>query len=761
LASLNLLRNPLKPLSREQFTLPAGTRVIDWLQEHHPKGFGMPVRFYVNGREKELDDLDYAVRKNDVVNLALMPGDPTGGILTTIAINLAIAAILSAASFAINYFFFQPKQASGNAKGKQVSLFDVSTDQNAAALGEPIPVVYGTVLTAPDYISQPYTFFQWSQAAYNQSFTGVQYLDMLMCIGQGNIDVSQVLLGDTDAATMDSGIVTWRAFKPSQHLSTMGTIASAMGGGFHENVITSPEVSNQEFIDAGDSAGYFATCKPGQQGSKFQIDITFPSGLVDPDSDGDIRGRLTQFTVYWQERDDNDAAVGSVYSATITCDTRSGNTITTATNGTGTSTSASEKNQTVISSPFRRSYMITPVKSARWAVKISRITGAPNSKNGISRFIWTGLRLFADYPAGTVYGNVTLLAVRIKASQGLGNDASARIRVKASRRLPPPAGGTEAASTSGADAFADVYTDTVYGANRPRSELDTATLASLRTKWASYQFNYVFRDGITVWEALRTITTPFGAEPLPVGPVMSVVQDGVKSVRSALFTDANIIEDSFSVGYGWDQEGAADGVEIEYVEPKDFSKAYTRYPTGSLRPDQYTLPGVTNATHAAQYARLTWQRRQSQRQTASFDTELEGLLLQLGDRIGISHNVPKWGDGGQIIGVSGNTLTLDHDLDWSGGSKQMLISKADGSVAGPFSVIRGTADYKAVATGTLPTIHVDDEYDYNRFAFGSSTTLVRDFIVTTVSPQGENTVTVEAMNYAPSIFTGAMSYMAS
>ena len=760
MASLNLLRNPLKPLSREQFTLPAGTRVIDWLQEHHPKGFGMPVRFYVNGREKELDDLDYAVTDDDVVILALMPGIPAA-ILTTIAINLAIALVLSAASFAINYFFFQPKQSAGGAKGKQVSLFDVSTDQNAAKLGDPIPVVYGTVLTAPDYISQPYTFFQWSQAAYNQAFTGVQYLDMLMCIGQGNIDVSQVLLGDTDAATMDSGIVTWRAFKPSQHLSTMGTIASAMGGGFHENVITSPEVSNQEFIDAGDSAGYFATCKPGQKGSKFQIDITFPSGLVDPDSDGDIRGRLTQFTVYWQERDDNDAAVGSVYSTTITCDTRSGNTITTATNGTGTSTSASEKNQTVISSPFRRSYMITPVKSARWAVKISRITSAPNSKNGISRFIWTGLRLFADYPAGTVYGNVTLLAVRIKASQGLGNDASARIRVKASRRLPPPAGGTEAASTSGADAFADVYTDAIYGANRPRSELDTATLASLRTKWASYQFNYVFRDGITVWEALRTITTPFGAEPLPVGPVMSVVQDGVKSVRSALFTDANIIADSFSVGYGWDQEGAADGVEIEYVEPKDFSKAYTRYPTGSLRPDQYTLPGVTNATHAAQYARLTWQRRQSQRQTATFDTELEGLLLQLGDRIGISHNVPKWGDGGQIIGASGNTLTLDHALDWSGGSKQMLISKPDGSVAGPFSVIRGTADYKAVATGTLPTIHVDDEYDYNRFAFGSSTTLVRDFIVTTVSPQGENTVTVEAMNYAPGIFTGAMSYMAS
>ena len=761
MASLVLLRNPLAPHTREIHPLAAGQTAIDWLQEKHPKGFGMPIRFYVNGGECAVDDLDRPLAEDDVAVIAIMPADPGTITLSSILIQLAISAVLAGAAFALNYFFAPKEMAGSGAKGKPVSIYDVSSDQNAARIGEAIPVVYGTVLTAPDYCSQPYTFYQWSQASFDQLYTGVQYLDMLLCVGQGNIDISDIYLGDTGSATPEAGVVTWRAFKPADHRSTMGVIASAMGGGFHENVISSPEVGNQEFIDTGDSAGFFATCKPGQKGNKFQIDIVFPGGQWNPD-DADVGGRTTQFTVTYRELNDNDAAVGSDTSITITASTKAGTAVTGPNNTTITTSSSGSKNQTVISSPIRRSYTITTPKSARWAVKITRVSNAPNAKNGTDRFIWSALRLFADYPSGTVYGNVTLVAVRIKASQGLGTDASARIRVKASRRLPPPAGGTEAATTSGADAFADVYTNTVYGAARPRSELDTTTLASLRTKWASYQFNHVFKDRTTVWEALRTITTTFGAEPLPVGPVMSVAQDGVKSTRSMLFTDANIIEGSMTVSYSFDEEGVSDGIEIEYLDAKDFKQVYTRYPTSSARPDQYSLPGVTSASHAAQYARLSWQRRNGQRKRIVFDTELEGLLLQLGDRIGVSHNVPKWGDGGLVIGVSGTTLTVDHDLDWSGGTKQILLRKPDGSVTDAITVTRGTEDNKIVLPSSPGiTINTDNDSEYTSFAFGSSTKLVRDFIVTSAAPTADGTVTIEAVNYEPTIYTGAMSFMSS
>lgn len=761
MASLVLLRNPLTAHEREIYPLAAGTPVIDWLQAEHPHGFGMPIRFYVNGKEQDLDDLDYRAGEDDVVVIALMPGVET---LAVIGVQLLIAAVVSAASFAINYFFFQPKERAGRT-AEEVTVYDVSSDQNAARLGDPIPIIYGTVLTSPDYVAQPYSWYDWGQSNYSSLYNGVEYLDLLLCVGQGNVDVSQIYLGDTQSSTPDVGVVTWRAFKPLEHRSSPGVIGSAMGGGFYENVVTSPEVSNQEFVNAGDAAGYFATAKPGIIGQQIEIDIIWPSGLFDIDGGsnaGDVVGRRVDFTVYYQELDDADNRIGPEYSYTIYASTKSNESVTGPYSNTISTPSEGARNKTALTAPIRRTYRIYAPKGARWAVKVIRNTSPPNAKNGTDRFVWTGLRLFAWFPVPTAYGDVTLLAVRVKASQGLGADASVRIRVKATRRLVRPNGSSEAQSTNGADAFADVYTNTSYGAARPRTELDLTTLLTLRAKWASYQFNHVFRDRITVWEALRTITLPFGAEPLPVGPVMSVAQDGVKSVRSMLFTDANIIEASMNVSYSWDEESVSDGVEVEYLDPKDFRPVYTRWPTSSLRPDQYQLPGVTNATHAAQFARLVWQRRQGQRKRITFETELEGLLLQLGDRIGVAHNVPKWGDSGNIIAVAGNILTVDHDLDWSGGTKQILLRKPDGGVTNAITVTRGTADNKVVLPSSPPTtINVDNGFDTTSFAFGSAATLVRDFVVSTVTPTGEGTVTVEAVNYAPDIYTGAMSYMAS
>jgi hypothetical protein len=758
-ASLVLLRNPLAPHTRETYPIAEGRQVIDWLQEYHPNGFGMPLRFYLNGVDTPLDDLDHEMQEDDVAILALMPGVPAAA-LTAIAINIVLSLVLAGAAFALNYFF-GPKQRSGS-KGSPVKVFDVSGDQNAAKLGAPVPVVYGTVITTPDYVSQPYTWYDWNQTAFNEYYSGIQYLDMIMCVGQGNIDVTNVYLGDTSSAMPVSGVITWQAFKPSQHLKTMGTIAASMGSGFHENVVTSPEVSNQEFVAANDTAGPFAVCKPGNKGSRIQIDIVFPLGQTDPNGSGDVNGRTCFFDVTYYEIDDNDNRIGSDITKTIRCETRNGYVATQADLSSGGVSAGSETNLTIISSPLRRSYMITTPYSARWAIKIVRTTGAPNSKNGVTRFTWTALKLYADYPTGSVYGDVTLLAVRIKASLGLGTDASARVTVRCTRRLQPPGGGTEAASTSGADAFSDIFTNATYGADRPISEIDTTTLLSLRSSWASYQFNYVFAERITVWDALRTVTTPFGAEPNPIGAVMSIAQDGVKPTRSMLFTDANIIADSLAVSYSFDDDGAADGVEIEYVNPTDFRQSYVRYPTSSLQPDQFSLDGVTSTTHAQQYARLTWQRRLGQRKKVSFDTELEGLIVSLGDRIGISHNVMKWGDGGLIIGQSGLVLTADHDLDWSGGSKSIILRKPDGGATNTLTVTQGSQPNLMVLSSSAPTsINYDNDYEYTSFAFGNSSTVVRDFIVTSVKPNNGNTVTIEAVNYVPGIFTGAMAYMSS
>ena len=762
MAGIVLLRNPLTPHTREMFPLAPGTAVIDWLQAEHPQGFGMPIRFYLNGEEKDLDDLDHKLGEDDVAVIAVMPAEPVS--LTTLAVGFLISAALSAATyFAMQAFM--PKEKAGK-DAEDITIYDVSTDQNAARLGEPIPVVYGQVITSPDYVMQPWTWFEWSQGNYDAYYNGIQYLNMLLCVGQGNVDVNAVYLGDTGSNTPDAGVVSWRAFKPAEHRSSPGVIAAAMGGYYYENVITSPEVGNQEFINSGDSAGYFATCKPGQIGQEITLDIIWPGGLYDVDggsSAGDLVGRDCQFTAYYQELDANDNRIGPEYSTTIWASTSAGVSVTGPWGAAITTTTVSARNRTAIASPLRRTYRIYAPKGARWAVKIVRNSNPPNARGGTDRFVWAALRIFAWFPAATAYGNVTLLAVRVKASQGLGPDAAVRLRAKITRRLAPPSGGAENPTALAMDAFADAYTNTVYGASRPRTELDLTTINAVRSKWAAYQFNHVFRERTTVWEALRTITIPFGGEPLPLGSTMSIAADGIKTVRTALFTDANIVSGTMTVSYEFAKDGDPYGVEIEYLDPIDFKAVYAQYPAGlPILYEKYSLPGCTNATHAAQYARYIWNKNQMQRKRVTFDTELEGLLLQMGDRIGIAHDGVKWGDGGQVIGVSGNTLTVDHDLDWTGGTKQIILRATDGSVSNQITVTRGAKDNKVVLPSAPPfNINVENGYDYTTFAFGSSSTIVRDFMVTAVRPSSETTVTVEAVNYDAGVYAGAMSYMLS
>ena len=764
MAAIVVLKNPLQPHTREIYPVEPGTLVIDWLQAEYPDGFGMPIKFYMNQVEQELDDLDLPVGEDDVAVIAVMPADPSGGILTSIAINLAIAAVLAAASFALNYFFAPPTQRSGK-KGEPSTIYSVSSEQNAARLGEPIPVVYGVVKTTPDYVAQPYTYYDWRQLDYNERYSGIQYLYLLLCVGQGNIDVPSIYLGDTEAGALPDD-VTWRVFKPADHQKTPGVIYSAFG--IYENVVTSTEVGNQEFIESGDNAGYFMCCKPGTIGTMFQIDIVFPSGAYDIDTGsnaGDTVGRTTQFTVYWVEVNDSGQSIGSENSALITCSTKGQTAVTGGDLNSYYTPTEGPRNKTIISSPLRRSYRFNMPRAARWAVRIVRNSAAPNAKNGVDRFIWTSLKFLATIPTPKVYGDVTLLAVRVKASQGVGVDAAVRIGCNAVRRVQPSYGGAEGQSQLGVDAFADVYTNAVYGAGRPRAELDTATLTAFRTKWSSYYFNYVFRERITVWDALRTITTPFGAEPLPVGSVMSIVADQVKT-RTAIFTDANIIAGSMTISYTFDNETDPYYVEIEYADPVDFKPVYAQYPAGDgVIPQRYALPGVTNATHAAQYARYLWNKNLYQRKKITFDTELEGLLLLPGDRIGVAHNAVKWGDGGQILAVGGSnnrTLTVDHDLNWTGGSKQIILRATDGSISSALSCSRGMKDNIVVLSANPPfTINVDGTYDFTTFAFGSSSNLVRDFVVTAIRPSSENVVTVEAISYATGSYAGAMSYMLS
>lgn len=746
MASLVFAKNPLSPRERKTYALADGERPIDWLQRHYPDGCGGAVRFSVNGAEWPLDELDYVPASGDSIVLEASPADPTGGILTSILISV----VLTAASMALQALFAKPTPpAFAQASQSEPSpVYSVRSSQNTARLGEPVPVPYGSVLHTPDMCAQPYSWYFGDRE---------QYFDALMCLGVGDFTVNQILVGDTDVTTIENNAVQVFVAPPAVHLNQVGNLRDVFGvdAPFYEDMLVSVEVGEQEFVDADNSSGSFRMGKSGQTGRFFWVDIAWPGGLYQVMDGGvDVTGTECAFSVSIVEADANGNAIA----------------------GTEQNFPFNQFSASAPRDPLRVTFWFDAGYNAMWLCKLTRSTVREPSGGEVNRFIWTGLRMRVFVPGSQyVYGNTTLLCVRFRAT-ALNSAANNQVRVRLQRNLPLLGSGAAVPTNSPADAFVDILTNMDYGARRPLSEVDVDRLATLKAFWNSgeytnYGFNGVYTGKTTVWEALTDTMQVVAAAPLPLGAFMSVVQDGIKDVRTMLFTEQNMVRDSFALTYSFDKEGDHDGVEVEYRNPATFAPAYVRSPASSADPDKVVLFGCTDSRQASEYSLLLWQRRAGNRRAVSFDTELEGLIPILGERVAVQHTLPRWGQSGFVVQVAadGVTLTLDRSLTYSGVGLSppfvMVFRDQYGSLSNVVEITAGpTRDVVILASdpwaGTDGDWSLVPTQELTHFAFGDAAHSVKDFILSTLAPSADKHVKISGTYYDPSVYPGTFAFLA-
>lgn len=741
MAALIFTRNPMSLEGRDVSRVPDGSRPIDWLVEHHPKGCGGPVMHWHNG-ERILDEspdyLDRPIAAGDVVVLAVQPAEP---ITTTMILTAILTAALSAAvSIGLSLIFAKPgapNAAVPSEMGSSNPAYDVRSRQNTARLGEPVPVVYGEVLTTPDLITQGYPWFQGGRS---------MHLDQLMCIGHGDFDVLAVTVGETDAELIEGDAVQFIVVPPAEHDATFGrlnSIALAAGwvDGFHENPWVSLEVGQQRFTIMGDTAGWFRVGRAGVSYGQFVvISIEFPRGLYFREFDGELIGGTANWEVDVQEADADGQPIGAVQTFP-------------------NSVSATTYD------PLRMTYSIDCGRNGAWLARIRRTSNQHAEPNGMDEFNWRTLMLSCTHTQAQAYGDVTLLMVRIEAEE-VASSADRLVRARVVRRLQPLGSGTPAATTSAADAFIDIYTSPIYGARRPLAEIDGDKLAELRTLWAGYKFNAVYAQRSTVWNGLAQCLQGVAAAPLPIGSLMSIVQDGIRAARSMLFSEQNVVQRTFALSYQFEATGESDGIEIEYVDGQTWAPAYTRYPLTSLSPDRVNLFGCSDATHAEQFARLQWQRRQKLRRMVEFQTELEGLIPMPGERVAVAHTLPRWGVSGYVAGVAGLTVTLDRALPWASvpAPYAMMFRTQEGGASLIVAATRGASDDVAVLSadpwaGGGGWI-IGQRQEGTHWAWGDAARVVKDFTLTSLAPKGGALVGVSGLIYDPSVYTDTLTFLA-
>lgn len=617
--------------------------------------------------------------------------------------------------------------------------YSVSAQGNSARIGSPIPVQYGRLRAYPDFAAQPYVEYAGNE----------QYLYQLFCIGQGYYNIEQIRIEDTPIGNFKE--VTTEIVKPGSALTL-----------FPANVETSSEVSGQELPNPSVQVtvipspgplipdreireltpvylGPFVANSSGTYANKLAVDIVLPRGLFRMNKKGHVKTKSLSFRVQAQEID-NSTGVATGSWVTL------GNY--TITKGTTT--------------PQRLTYRYSVAKG-RYRVRVAR-TDEKDTANNVGHDIsWAGLKAYLV--SDKTFPGMTLLAVRIRATNNISSAASRKVNVIATRMLPtwnPTSGWSgNVATRNPAWAIADILRSK-FGGRLIDSYIDLDSLRSLSLICDERKdyFDYRFDSKTTVWDAITTVGLSCRTKPYMQGGLVRLFRDQKQTVPVGMFSMRNIVKNSFSVNYVMPTDDTADAVEVEYYDYRlwSYKTVMAKMPDSEQEnPITLSLNGITNREQAYREGMYQAACNRYRRRIITFTTGMEGFIPSIGDLCYIQHDMPQWGQSASVksYSESSKVLVLSEPLKWKSGQTHYIsLRRYNGTVNGPISATRGGNDNEVILAES-PDFQVRDGAfgEATHVSFGWGDTWSIPAICTGVSPKSMNTVELTFVGESDAVHT--------
>jgi hypothetical protein len=728
---------PLTGIRRHQVS--GGVTINEWLRSMRPgdnadgwREFDVPVTIVFNGTDYQLRNYDQTtgrspgwdriIEDDDFVNMVCVPQGPF--------IIIALIIVVVAIAVTIAFSAMAPKTPGELPASDPV--FSTRGQYNQIRLGEPIEVCYGRNRIYPSLAARPY--FQYID---NDQF---QYV--LFCLGQGYYNIEQIQIGDTNISTYQE--VTYEIIQPGGSVTIFPT-----------NVVTSVEVGGQTLFGTNEAeyapgvtdgwVGPFNSNGAGTLATELQIDVVFPKGIYSVDKKGNLIGISIGYQ--WQARPIDD--LGNPLGPYVDLFAPSPHVITTAT-----------------TTPQRRSYTAA-VTPGRYQVRLRRTSSFDASYKTGNDVVWEGMRALIETTQN--WGEVTLMAVKIRATNNLNQNSQQRFNVIAVRQLPirnQISGVWSAATTTRSImwAFVDVFRAKYGGRIFTDSYFDWDTFYALDALYASRNeyFDWCFRDPITVWEGSQAIGMVGRAIPLLSGSLVTIRRQGPLTVPVAMFTPDNMHKGTFKWSIKLWKADENDSISIEYTEPATGYKqeqVICVLPGGTTNnPKNVRLVGVQNRTHAYHQGMFILASEKYIREQVVFDTGLEGHIPFYGDLIAVTHDVPRWGQSGYVVNVEQGAgtewlLWVSEPLFWNSSGESgyvVMLRGRKGELLGPFSATKTDSAKQVLinAPGVSDFLLAGDT-DPMLFYFGPLGSTTKYMKIAKLEPSGDDSVGVTAVNDAP------------
>lgn len=677
--------------------------------------FEKPTICQVNGEAVMRGEWSkYRIKENDIVSFVTFPGEPITILYWVYAIVL-VALVVVALTQTI------PKPGVPGSTPEPDPTYTLSGQRNQIRLGAPIECPYGKCRLWPSYAARPY----------NKFINNDQYQYQLFCLGHGRYDIDKIQIEDTLIANFQD--VDYEIYEPGEEVVL-----------FPDNVITSTEVGGIELFGANQEeytgiSGPFTANGSGTLTNKLEVDISLPAGLyIANNATGKLGPAYIAIRVEYRPIDDDGIPTGG-----------------------GDWHLLEYFERTLATNTPQRYTLEKGVDPARYEVRAVRANGKNIDTNSGNVGRWDALRAFL--PSTKDYGNVTLLAMRARATNNLNDRASNRLNIIATRMLRTRVDGawTDLVPTrSPVWAFADTF-QAPYGGRLADQFLDIAALEALDAIFvaAGWNFDFVFDQRGTCWDQAKVIARCGRAIPMLEGSRITMIRDYPKSVATAPFNHRNIVQGSFK----WDIKMANidefDGLEVEYVDPDTFLPETVKCLVDDDAGDnceQIRFPGCTDRTHAYREGMYMRASKLKLVENITFQTELEGQIPSYGDMILVVHDLPKWGQGGLLVDITGGNLvlTLSEPVTFGVGTHKIAFRKKNGDVVGPLTCTVGSTPTEVILDTPLDpgNYFFDNLNELPLFFFGKANENGTLCTIVGLTPSSDNTVEIKAVVYDGDIF---------